>query len=98
MEKQDPKLFARSTYSSTTISIFQIVGAYFVDVYYNHLYTEAVKFKTDGKVASVTEGYRHATFAFLSALDNKAKNETKELIRTHCTNEGMRTKGSLHCA
>lgn len=73
MEKANPKIFDRSAYSSTTISVFQIVGAYFVDVYYNHLYTEAIKFKTDGKVASVTEGYRHATFAFLTALDNKAK-------------------------
>ena len=73
MEKVNPKIFDRSAYSSTTVSVFQIVGAYFVDVYYNHLYTEAIKFKTDGKVASVTEGYRHATFAFLTALDNKAK-------------------------
>lgn len=73
MEKANPKIFDRSAYSSTTISVFQIVGAYFVDVYYNHLYTEAIKFKTDGKAASVTEGYRHATFAFLTALDNKTK-------------------------
>lgn len=73
MEKANPRIFDRSVYSSTTISVFQIVGAYFVDIYYNHLYTEAIKFKTDGRVASVTEGYRHATFAFLTALDNKAK-------------------------
>ncbi len=73
MERPNPKLFDRSSYSSTTVSVFQVVGAYFVDIYYNHLYTEAVKFKTDGKASSVTEGYRHATFAFLSALDNKAK-------------------------
>ncbi len=73
MDQANTKLFDRSSYSSTTISTYQIVGAYFVDVYYNHLYTEAIKFKTDGKVVSVTEGYRHATFAFLSALDNKAK-------------------------
>jgi hypothetical protein len=73
MDKVNTRIFDRSNYSSTTISTFQIVGAYFVDVYYNHLYTEAIKFKTDGKAASKTEGYRHATFAFLSALDNKAK-------------------------
>ncbi len=73
MDSTNQKLFNRASYSSTTISIFQIVGAYFIDVYYNHLYTEAIKFRTDGKVASVTEGYRHATFAFLSAIDNKSK-------------------------
>ena len=75
---QSNKLFDRSSYSSTTISTYQIVGAYFVDVYYNHLYTEAIKFKTNGNVVSVTEGYRHATFAFLSALDIKAKGYKKE--------------------
>lgn len=77
-ERSNPKIFDRSVYSSTTISVFQIVGAYFVDVYYNHLYTEAIKFKTEGKVASVTEGYRHSTFAFLTALDNKAKGYKSE--------------------
>lgn len=69
----DIRLFDQSTYSSRTISTFRIVGAYFVDIYYNHLYQEAIKFKNEGKIGSITEGYKHATFAFLSALDNKSK-------------------------
>jgi hypothetical protein len=67
------RMFDRSSYSQRTISTFQLVGAYLVDIYYNHLYTEAVKLKNDGKVPNITEGYRHATFAFVSAIDPKSK-------------------------
>jgi len=77
MDRHESKIFDRSAYSKTTISVYQIVSAYLVDVYYNHLYAEAIKFKSDGKVSSVTEGYRHATWAFLSTLDNKAKKTYK---------------------
>ena len=67
------RMFDRSSYSARTLSVFQLVGAYIVDIYYNHLYAEAIKFKNDGKVHSITEGYRHAAFAFVSAIDTKAK-------------------------
>jgi hypothetical protein len=82
MDDANPKLFDRSAYSQTTISIYQIVGAYYVDIYYNHLYAEAIKFKTAGSVPSITEGYRHAVYAFLSALDNKAKSYKTENYNT----------------
>jgi hypothetical protein len=71
------QLFDKSSYSSRTLSVYQIVAAYLVDIYYNHLYTEAIKFRNDGKVPSITEGYRHASFAFVSALDNKSKGSYK---------------------
>jgi len=71
------KLFDRSSYSSRTLSIYQLVGAYLVDIYYNHLYVEASKLKNQGRVPSITEGYKHATFAFVSALDNKTKDAYK---------------------
>jgi hypothetical protein len=67
------RLFDRSNYLTRTISVFQIVGAKLVDIYYNHLYVEATKMKASGKVPTVTEGYRHAVFAFLTALDSKSK-------------------------
>ncbi len=72
-EDVQTKLFDRSSYSTRTLSVYQLVGAYLVDVYYNHLYAEATKLKNQGKVPSITEGYKHATFAFVSALDNKFK-------------------------
>lgn len=67
------KMFNKANYLPRTISVYQIVGAYFVDIYYNHLYSEAIKMKNDGKVPTITEGYRHASFAFLSAIDKQSK-------------------------
>lgn len=67
------RLLDRSSYPPRTISTFGIIGAYIVDVYYNHLYSEAIKFKNAGTVQSITEGYKHAVLAFLSAVDHKSK-------------------------
>jgi hypothetical protein len=72
MSSKNERLFDRSKYLPRTISVYQIVGAYFIDVYYNHFYTEAVKFRNAGQVPNITEGYRHATFAFITAIDNKS--------------------------
>ncbi len=70
---KDKSILDRSKYSSKTIDTFQLIGAYIVDIYYNHLYIEAVKFKNSGKVSSIAEGYRHAIYAFLEALNVKSK-------------------------
>lgn len=69
----DKRILDRSAYSTKTIDTFQIVSAYIVDIYYNHLYVEAIKFKNEGKVPSITEGYRHTIYAFLKAMDTKSK-------------------------
>jgi hypothetical protein len=49
---------------------FEIMSAYYVDIFYNHLYTEAKKLKVNGSVSSVTEGYKHTLNAFLKGLTN----------------------------
>lgn len=67
------RLLDRHTYPARTISTYSVVGAYIVDIYYNHLYAEAIKFKNSGKVATITEGYKHAIMAFISAIDSKSK-------------------------
>ena len=63
----------RRSYDAKTISTYNVIGAYVVDIYYNYLFAEAKKMKNSNKVASITEGYRHAVFAFISAIDNKSK-------------------------
>lgn len=74
---QQSRLFDKSTLQPRTISVYQIVGAYLTDIYYNHLFAEAHKFRGKGEVPTITEGYRHATFAFLSCLDHNAKSTYK---------------------
>ena len=75
--RTENRILNRNNYSNRTISVFQIIGAYLSDIYYNHLYTEAQKLKTNGKTSTVTEGYRNACYAFLSALDVKCKEHYK---------------------
>jgi len=64
------RLFDRHNYSSKTIENYEIMSAYFVDIFYNHLYTEAKKLKVNGVVGSITEGYKHTLNAFLKGLTN----------------------------
>lgn len=69
MAQYRERFLDRSAYSNKCLDTYRIIGCHFVDIFYNHLYDEAIKLKNDGKVASVTEGYRHAIYAFISALD-----------------------------
>ncbi len=67
------RILDRKSYPSRTISTYSVIGAYLVDIYYNHLYAEAIKFKNSGKASSITEGYKHAILAFISSIDSKSK-------------------------
>ncbi len=64
------RIFDRNSYSKKTIETFEILAAYFVDVYYNHLYIEAKVFKTSQKTSNITEGYKHALNAYIQAVEN----------------------------
>ena len=66
----DKRLFDNTNYSQKTLEIFEIISAYYVDIFYNHLYIEAKKLKVNKSVASITEGYKHTLNAFLKSLDN----------------------------
>jgi hypothetical protein len=75
---QKKSILDRGGCSDTTLSIYSLISAYVVDLYYNHLYNEAIKFKNSGDARSVTEGYRHAIFRFISAIDDKVKKHYKK--------------------
>jgi prophage maintenance system killer protein len=64
------RILDRHNYNKKTIDNFEILAAYFIDIYYNHLYIEAKKLRTDSAVSSVTEGYKHALKAYLKGVDN----------------------------
>lgn len=66
-------LFDRTKYTHSTLTNFQIVAAYLADIYYNHLYLEANKFKTSGKTKTVTEGYIYACSVLYKVLNYKSK-------------------------
>lgn len=76
------RILDRSQYSKKTLDTFEIISSYFVDIYINHLYLEAKKFKTDKRVKSITEGYKHTLNAFIQGIDNP-KLYKKTLLGIH---------------
>ena len=75
-------IFDRSSYSKKTLDTFEIITAYFVDIFYNHLFLEAKKLRTNKSVDSITEGYKHALNAFLQGIENP-KLYKKTLVGIH---------------
>jgi hypothetical protein len=76
------KILDKSKYTKKTIDTFEIISAYFIDIYYNHLFIEAKKLKTAGTVNSITEGYKHTLNAFLQGIENP-KLYKKSLVGLH---------------
>lgn len=63
-------MFSTNKYSKRTISTFEIIGSFVVDVYYNHLYHEAKKLHAFGKVESTTDGYKCAMSTYIKSLSH----------------------------
>jgi hypothetical protein len=76
------RMFDRKNYPAKTLENFEIISSYYVDIFYNHLYAEAKKYKAHGTVASITEGFKHTLNAFLRSLDNP-KLYKKSIIGLH---------------
>ena len=75
-------LYDKKNYGSKTIETYEIMAAYFVDIFYNHLYNEATKLKINGSCSSITEGYKHSLNAFIKGLNN-AKLYKKYIVGIH---------------
>ncbi len=75
-------LFDRSEYPQSALDTFEVIAAYYVDIYYNHLFLEAKNMKSCGTVSKVVEGYKHALSAFLQSFDN-ARLYKKSLVGLH---------------
>lgn len=64
------RILDRSQYSKKTLDTFEILAAYFVDIYYNHLFAEGKKLRTNKAVNSITDGYKHALNAYIQGIEN----------------------------
>jgi hypothetical protein len=82
MSNNQARIFDRSQYQKKTMDTFEILAAYFIDIYYNHLYLEAKKLRTNKSVTSITEGYKHALNAFIQGIENP-KSYKKILVGIH---------------
>lgn len=63
-------MFKQGNYSKRALSTLEVVGSFIVDLYYNHFYQEAKKLRIDGRVESVTDGYKHVIKAYLNSFEN----------------------------
>lgn len=80
--KSNIRILDKSTYNRKTLETFEMVAAYYVDLFYNHLYFEAKKLRNDKGVSSVTEGYKHALTSFLQGIEDP-KLYKKSLLAMH---------------
>jgi hypothetical protein len=80
--KSNIRILDKSTYNRKTLETFEMVAAYYVDLFYNHLYFEAKKLRNDKVVSSVTEGYKHALSSFLQGIEDP-KLYKKSLLAMH---------------
>lgn len=76
------RLFDRNNYSKKTLDTFEVMSSYFVDIYYNHLYTEAKNAKINQSTSSITEGYKHALNAYMRGIDDP-RSYKRTLIGMH---------------
>lgn len=76
------RIFDRNNYQKKTMDCFEVLAAYFVDIFYNHLFIEGKKLRTNKSVSSITEGYKHALNAFLQGIENP-KSYKKILVGIH---------------
>lgn len=82
MNNNQVRIFDRNNYQKKTMDCFEVMGAYFVDIYYNHLFIEGKKLRTNKSASSITEGYKHALNAFLQGVENP-KTYKKILVGIH---------------
>lgn len=76
------RMFRRGNYSKRALSTFEIIGSFIVDLYYNHFYQEAKRIRIDGRVESITDGYKHAIKAYLNSFQNP-ESYRKTIIGIH---------------
>lgn len=84
---------SRKNYTARTISIFEVIGSYFVDTFYNHLYTQSQKNHeinaSNGKNRSLTDEYKFTLETYLRGITKDHKYYEKaikgvlEAYRTH---------------
>lgn len=72
----------RKNYDTKTLSVFDTVGAYFIDQFYNFLYGHASDLVRCGKAKSITDAYRANIINYMNGI-TKPNLYTATVIRLH---------------
>lgn len=70
MSGHEGRMIDRANYSNDTLNTYGYLSAYFIDMYYNHLYSEAITLHTKKAVSSITSGYKCTLDAFIKGLNS----------------------------
>lgn len=76
----DGHMIDKNAYSTETLNTFSFISAYFIDLFYNHLYTQAIRFHRNQQVATVTDGYKASLDAYLQNINNYDKELYSDLV------------------
>ena len=76
----DGRMIDKNAYSTETLNTFSFISAYFIDLYYNHLYTQAIRFHRNQQVATITDGYKASLDAYLQSINNYDKELYSDLV------------------
>jgi hypothetical protein len=75
-------MFKRENYSTRALSTFEVIASFIVDLYYNHFYQEAKRIRIEGRVDSITDGYKHAIKAYLKSFES-SESYRKTIVGIH---------------
>jgi hypothetical protein len=72
-------------YSQSTLSKFDIIGSYFVNLYYNEFYLKAKNLKNQGTYNNITEAYNNLLSSYVEF--SKQQDFFKQIVKgihTYC--------------
>jgi hypothetical protein len=77
-------MFNKNNYDKKVISTFEIVGCYFVDVFYNHLYNKAnERLNTSSNPSSLTDEYKNCINQYVMGATKIKDCYTKMMTELH---------------
>lgn len=59
----------KKKYTSETLNTYGFLSAYFIDLFYNHLYDQAVRYHRQKQVDTITDGYKRSLDAFSNSIN-----------------------------
>jgi len=80
MSGKDGRMIDLSAYSTTTLNTFSFLSAYFIDLFYNHFYAQAIRFHRNKQVSTITDGYKASLDAFLQNINKSDKDLYRDLV------------------
>ncbi len=73
----------RNSYDQSTLHIFDTIAAYFLDIFYNHLYDRARQLVDSGRSQSITDAYRAAVSAYMSGIKSGREHYADTIKKLH---------------